>query len=453
MNTSIAVLGLPSSGKTSLIHSFEQNMSIFQPHIVFSSPLMRMPDLYNPFEQKSYNFTIEGKEQHTLSITEYSGDLLNKREDNVEARKIMLQSLQTQNAWIIMIDGSWFQSNQEEEIEKIIRKKYARSIVPLVSSYADANNGRSPNIMFVASKASVYLIPYLNEEGKAKFGRIVESAFGGLVSETIKPLILLSDTSIKTPLIAFFTLIFMQYRTQLAYSSNNISRQINTIDARKKQLQTKISIESGKILKSKSLIQDLERQVYSLEQERQNHVAQLRDPSKDITMRNLGISLHRLMLRNIAMLASGFENACYSYDATVEEGCFVNFWRKKTGKLNVIVAWAVFVCMIVISLRQPGTDTETFWAGILGTIVWAVIGLAVKHTVAKVLGILGVIGGFITCFGNISFLLVIGFVVWLIIIESIAKAFDKLRAKRLKIPNIRFKDELVRFYDEAVRKG
>lgn len=217
MNTSIAVLGLPSSGKTTLIDSFDHNKGLFEPKIVIEPVTAAMPDVEDSIasEQRNYQISVEDKEKHFLSITEYPGDLLTKREENANLREVMIQSMMNKSSWIIMIDGAWFQSNEEDEIEKIIRKNYARIVVPLVSAYADAHEGQAPDIMFVASKVSEYLLPYLNEEGKNKFGRIVESAFGGLVSDTMQPLILLSDTSLKTAVVAIESLIYLHYKCDL----------------------------------------------------------------------------------------------------------------------------------------------------------------------------------------------------------------------------------------------
>ena len=222
MNTSIAVLGLPSSGKTALIDAFERNKGMFEPKMVFGNSVVSMPDVSEMFAQRNYQVSIEGEVLHSLSITEYPGALLKKREDTVSL-ELMQRSLQSKSSWIIMIDGAWFQSDKEDDIEKNIRKKYARTVVPLVSAYAEVHNGQPPDILFVVSKVSQYLLPYLNEEGKKRFGRIVESAFGGLVSETSKPLILLSDTNIKTSVIAVLALSFLQYRSELIQSKNSLS--------------------------------------------------------------------------------------------------------------------------------------------------------------------------------------------------------------------------------------
>lgn len=455
MNTSIAVLGLPSSGKSSLIKSFEHNFGIFEPKIVvapLSTPLSDNDDKIVS-DQRSYQITVEGKEQHSLSITEYSGDLLIKRDENSEFREHMIQSLMTKSSWIIMLDGAWFQSDQAEELEKVIRKKYARIVVPMVSAYAESHNGQAPDLMFVVSKTSEYLIPFLNDEGKQKFSGIVASAFGGLVSESSKPIILFSDKNMKTALIAMLSLAFLHYRTETERVSAVLSQEIKTIEARRGQLQNKINIESEKLIKSKSVIQSLQQQVSALNQEIKDKSSMISDPLKDTMMRNLGISLHRLMLHNAVMLADGFENVTYSYDSSIEEGCFEFFWRKKAAKLNFIVGVIVFVIMAIVSLRLPGVDPETFWAGVIGTVIWGIIGLAISHPIAKILGILGFIGGFITSFANISIVYLIFFIIFAIAVHYIALNFDRIRAKRLNVPKTRFKDELVRFYDEAVQKG
>ena len=456
MNTSIAVLGLPSSGKTALIESFEHNKGMFEPKMVFAPLAIELSDIGDVTlsNQKDYQISIEGKEQHSLSITEYSGDLLVKRDENAESREHMIQSLLTKSSWIIMIDGAWFQSDQEADIEKIIRKKYARIVVPLVSAYAEAHDGQAPDIMFVASKVSEYLLPYLNEEGKNKFGRIVESAFGGLVSEMSKPLILLSDTSVKTATVAILSLIYLHYKTEIEEKTNDINLQIQTLASRRNRLSTKLNTENGKMLKSKSVIQDLEQQIQEIKQEEKSLSAQLRDPTKDLSMRNLGISLHRLMMRNQAMLAGGFEKVRYTYDESTEEGHFQTYWQQKFGKVNIIIGILLFGVMMLLSLTHSAETRDNFLKGIAGGVLWALIALFINHPIAKILGILGIAGGAIMAFGSFGIPFLIIYLIWIFISFMIADSLDTKRAIKLGIPKkTRYKDELVRFYDEAVRRG
>lgn len=456
MNTSVAVLGLPSSGKTALIDSFDHNKGLFEPKIVIEPMTAAMPDVEDSIasEQRNYQISIEDKEKHFLSITEYPGDLLTKREENANLREVMIHSMMNKSSWIIMIDGAWFQSNEEDEIEKIIRKNYARIVVPLVSAYADAHEGQAPDIMFVASKVSEYLLPYLNEEGKNKFGRIVESAFGGLVSDTMQPLILLSDTSLKTAVVAIESLIYLQYKEETEKETKDIHLQMQTLASRRSQLTTKLNTENGKMLKSKSVIQDLEQQIQGIRQEEKSLSAQLRDPAKDLSMRNFGISLHRLMLRNKAMLAGGFDRVRYTYDESTEEGYFQTYWQQKIGKVNIIVGLVLFGVIALLSLTHSAETRTNFVQGIVGGVLWALIALFIKHPIAKILGILGIAGGAIMAFGTFGIPFLILYVIWVIISYMIADSLENKRAIRLGIPKkTRYKDELVRFYDEAVRKG
>ncbi|MBQ8922221.1 MAG: hypothetical protein IJ060_08695 [Oscillospiraceae bacterium] len=454
MNLNIAVLGLPSSGKTALIEAFERDKEMFVPRLSIGEPTILHPDENRPFAEKVYPVSIDGSEQHTVSVTEYPGELLQKNEENDAEREKMYRSLLTKSSWIIMLDGAWFQSEQEDMIEKTIRKKYARIIVPLVSDYADAHDGQAPELLFVASKVSTYLVSYLNDEGRQKFGRIVESAFGGLVSEMTKPLILLSDTSVRTPLVAVLSLMFCQYRNVQETVSGAVSVKLKKVQERRSQLSNKYRIESNKRFKSRSVIQELRQQIQSLNQEESGLSSQLFNPATDLSMRHFGISLHRLMLKNQAMLAGGFDNVAYSYDASREEGYFQTYWHEKMKKINTVVALILFGIMVVTALLFPENEDQSLLGGIIGGAFWGAVALFVENKAAKILGVIGVLGGFMVSFGVRGVIFVALYVGWYLLSGKLADSLEEKRAVMQNIPKqVRYKDELVQFYDNAVRKG
>lgn len=451
MNTSIAVLGLSSSGKTALIHAFEKEMSMFEPKIRLSTLSSSEAIDNGLFHEYNYELTIAGQEKLPFSITEYSGEHLKRDEDNPDPFDKMMLSLTKKTSWIIMIDGAWFESQNEAEIEKTIRRNYARTIVPLVSEYAEANEGHSPELMFVVSKVNDYLLSYLNENGKKEFGRIVTSAFGGLVSNEKKPLILLADTCVKTATIAVMSLVYLQYRKEAEITLNKVSIQNQKIDSDLQQLRNKLNIENGKMLKSNTTVQELEQHIHSLEQERKTNQEMIINPAKDTIFRNVGIALHRLMLRHTAMLASGFENVQYSYDDSKERGHFQTYWSEKFITIDLIVALIMFVLFIII---QPKEEREMLFSGFIAAVVWGLIAVFVNNKIVRILGILGIIGGLLAAFNIYSIVFIILYVTWFMISTAISNKLEAKRAAELNIPIMeRYKDELVRFYDEAVRKG
>ncbi len=452
MEMRIAVLGSQSMEQESLLKSFMKDITLFEPNIRFQQ-IAENETTSGTLNSIHYDMLIEGGRSVKVTFTEYPKSFLAPSADalSYETEKDLLF---LSEAWMILIDGQFFSGKTREETVKALKKNISKRLIPLITEYAERHNEVMPKFVFVLSDAGKYLLPYMNSEGKAYIAEIIEAAFGGIIPDLSNTLIMMNDSTVRSCWIAVLALFYKQLLSVQGDISKQANVQSTSVQNKIDILQNKLAIESTKRFKSKSVIANLESQLQQLRSEKSSIAQTAAKEDKKTEIRNTGLALNCLLKRHEAMLVSGFQSVRMAYDTSTESVYHEHYWKDRFRKINVAVLSIIILVMVGSMFVHPPEDTQTSIGGLIGGVFWAVIGLCVDNGIAKVLGAMGALGGFMMAFGKLGVICVIAFFIWMWISNALSDKFEMGRIRRLNIqPTVQYKDPLAGFYEQAVRKG
>ncbi len=458
MEANVAILSTSESNQSELLQAFDAKRDLFAPQLSIQQ-VSGQGCISAAQNQYVVSLARQNAAQNVmvLRIADAGNSVFYaapESDDTDDAKIILLSS----DSWIVDIDGIVFQSGEQKEIQKKLKKRIARRLVPLISQYAETHSERTPYLIFVISNAGEYMLPYMNQNGHAVIAEIIESAFGGIVTDIKQTLIMMFDSSYQTEWIGILSLIYKTIESNLRASREKLIIENQKIDQRISHNREKLKMENDKLFSSGKLIDSLESEIRSLTAKSESLKRQIASTNTSYELNHFGIALHYLIQRHSSMLISGFESAMYPYDDSFKGEITEHYWTDKLSKVRLIISIPFIAVMLWMMSKRP----DDFMDKLSTVLAFAIIVFggfaALCHMANK--NIKGIVFGGcalwygLTLLGVISSVLSMGISIIPFILYIAAFFFSKwILTEMDKLSSAEKSKAIVRFYEKAVQKG
>lgn len=447
MDADIAILGTSNSGKTNFIAETIKDINSFSPRITINPINPVQNSEAGGWHNNQYILKVYEDVQWEFSICDYVGSLLQSHDDS---RTELTDIFCAADAWIVLVDGTYFSDADEADEEIVRRIKHAsvRTILPYISEYAERHGERSPELLFVVTKAQ----GLFNQFPPDRIKHIIMESYEGIFTEGSSPLILLSETaSTKSAGLAVLALFYMKYEKLLSDNIFRLKSRNEEIEDDICRLRSSIyEIEShavmAKLPGNKSKIQGYEREISSLKEQASENRQAIQEHEVDMGLKQLGTCVQCLIDNNPKLAVNGFDRIDYQYDKTkgiLEDHSVI----KAVLHLNLCILVVILIYLI-------------FKAGFASILVRTVLVAALAIVANKVsVQIIRIFCGALSAIGLINLIIllgrerwgmVIGYAVFFALSMAVAVFLEK---QREKFSEVRYLDEMVYFFDNKAKEA
>lgn len=444
----IAILGSSNSGKTTFINKLISDVNSFAPKITISEDSDKSLEYSanEVFIERKLSIVPSSEIKWDISILDYSGRIITDNFTSSEHYRKLTESFNQSELWFVMIDGALFECKNINKIIELIKTNVGNLISTFFKEYYRKNN-KSPQLTFVISKGNT-LIPDYNSD---IITQIISKAFD-IFKNIDLPRIILSDMSgTKSAGMALLTFLFEEHSRELLTHKIEIQNEIQKENeknyAKKQALEAALKKEEKKsiMFKKPAVIEDLKNQISYVQSEIDNNSSQTNEKNKDITLRNIGTALNRLLVYNRSSAIKGFEKLSYPVDTELVEVV------QKTSDKWMTIAMLIDILFLIFLIIMFFMECDEPLATIIASVFWGAVAIFVKNNVVRVIGLICVL---VVIFQAIEFtglliaLLYIGFVIF-----SFVGAEYMGKYELSKKPKIwRFRNDLTAYFDKKAKE-